>query len=82
MPQLYAFQPDGHGPYSYFVIAESFDDAIVRIRGHIEVQQYDLYWYRGLDKPFDKVLAANKRSNGSYTLTILNPGEVIDNDNS
>jgi hypothetical protein len=84
MPQLYAFQPDGHGPDSFFVIAESIEYAISRVREHIDLEGYDDYHYRGLFRVayFHRPgQGPHHLTNGSYNLTILNPGEVIDNDN-
>ena len=82
MPQLYAFQPKGHGPSSFFVIAESVEDALIRVAEYIAKNEIDYYYWRDLNLPYAKVLAANKRTNGAFNLTTLNPGEVIDNDNS
>lgn len=82
MPQLYAFQPNGHGPSSFFVIAESPEDATVRVMEYIQEKGIERYFRSGLDYPGYKRIGPNKVSNGSYIITILNPGEVIDNDNS
>lgn len=82
MPQLYAFQPDGHGPKSFFVIAESLEDALVRVQAYIKADNLDDYFYRGIDRMYVPRGNSSSASNGVYDLTILNPGEVIDNDNS
>jgi hypothetical protein len=83
MPQLYAFQPDGHGPSSFFVMAESIDDALIRIAQYITKNEIDNYYWRGVNDPYKPSgLTAGTYINDSYILTILNPGEVIDNDNS
>jgi hypothetical protein len=47
--KLYAFQPDTHGPPSYFVCAESMDDAIDAVDRHVaEGYSFDnTEWKRG-----------------------------------
>jgi len=85
MLKLYAFQPDGHGPSSFFVVTGSVEDAYARVMKYVKDHpdtQFTDYHYHGIELPYTKRLAPNKVSNGSYTLTISSPGEVIDNDNS
>lgn len=76
-PKLYAWQPTGHGPFSFFVMAKSEDEAKASVDAYIEKMQksgfdgYDRfteYDYRGWDTD-------------SYTLHVLDIGEVIDNCN-
>ena len=33
---MYAFQPNGHGSYSFFVMAESKDEAIKAVLAHVD----------------------------------------------
>ena len=70
--KLYAYRPEGFGPYSFFVMAESEEDAIKSIEQYIKATGFDSYFA-------DDFLL--KRSE-EYELTVLDPGEVITNDNS
>lgn len=83
MPQLYAFQPNGHGPSSFFVIAESIEDAVVRVKEYARKNEmYSGSWH-GIDRPYSRAgIFGYTWTNANFNLTILNPGEVIDNDNS
>jgi len=72
--KLYAFQPDGHGPYSFFVMAKSEADAREAIEGWritegLEKDNYNMGGYYDDDDDYD------------YELTVLKEGEVIVNDN-
>lgn len=69
MFKLYAFQPDGHGPYSFFVMASSLDAAKKAVENYIKEQSLSGYDSLGWDTD-------------CYNITVMNEGEVITNDNS
>jgi len=65
--KLYAFQPTGHGPQSYFVMAESEELARAAIEKYILTGDYpDLI---------------NEWRNGNQELKVLAANEVAENDN-
>ncbi len=68
--KLYAFQPNGYGQYSFFVMAESEDEARRAIEKYIE-------------ETFDSTCNLPYAGFGteSYKLTMLERGEVITNAN-
>lgn len=68
--KLYAFQPDGYGQYSFFVMAENEREARRAVERHIE-------------KTFDSTCNLPYAGFGTdaYKLTVLNRGEVIANAN-
>ncbi len=65
--KLYAWQPQGHGECSFFVMAVSKKDAIKAVDEHIK--DIDEYYKGGWGTDY-------------YELTVLDELEVIDNDNS
>lgn len=71
---LYAFQPQGHGEASFFVMAESEDEARESVRNFIveETKRAD-------EKGYD----FNPEGFGTdyYKLTVLKQGQVAANDN-
>lgn len=66
--KLYAFHPKGHGPKSFFVMAENESDARRAVTHHIidaDLMGYDSQgWHTG-----------------DYDLTVLGANEVVVNDN-
>lgn len=68
--RLYAFQPNGYGQYSFFVMAENEPEARRAIERYIE-------------KNFDSTCNLPYAGFGtdSYKLTVLDRGEVIANAN-
>jgi len=68
--KLYAFQPNGYGQYSFFVMAENEDEARQAVERYIE-------------ETFDSTCSLPYAGFGteSYKLTVLNRGEVIVNAN-
>ena len=75
MGSLYAWQPKGHGEYSFFVAASSKAEAIKAIEKYIEEH---------MDKDDDHYLDEyNIKGWGTdyYDLTILPIGEAITNSN-
>ena len=67
--KLFAFQPEGHGPCSYFVMAESEKAARAAVRQSIVRR---LNASRGDLTHWDS---------GRHGCAALDPGEVITNDN-
>ncbi len=65
---LYAFQPTGHGPYSFFVASYSEDEAKATIERYISENQLSGHSFDGW-------------GTDDYKLTILPIGQVIINDN-
>jgi hypothetical protein len=64
--KLYAWQPDGHGQCSFFVMARSEKEARLAVENHIKEHiDYDSY---GWGTPY-------------YELTVLSEGEVVFNHN-
>ncbi len=66
--KLYVWQPDGHGEYSFFVAAKSKEEATAAIER-----------YRGKDNLHNK---SDGWGTDYYSLTVLEVGQVITNDNS
>ncbi|CAN5330454.1 hypothetical protein BH10ACI1_BH10ACI1_33020 [soil metagenome] len=68
--KLYAFQPNGYGQYSFFVMAESEDEA----RRAVEIY---------IEKTFDSTCNLPYAGFGTavYKLTMLGNGEVVSNAN-
>lgn len=68
--KLYAYQPKGHGQYSFFVMAENEYEARRAIERYIE-------------DTFDSTCNLPYAGFGTdvYKLTVLNRGEVISNAN-
>jgi len=64
--KLYAWQPDGHGEKSFFVMAENIVEALEAVLDAIK--GLDEYYSRGFGTDY-------------YTLTVAGPGKVILNDN-
>lgn len=63
--KLYAFQPDGHGEQSFFVMAESEHEAKGFVDAYIEANNPD----------------CDRWGTDYYKMTVLDRGEVIENDN-
>jgi hypothetical protein len=70
--KLYAFQPNGHGELSFFTIAKNEDEAKEAVNKYVK----DNYLKDG---------KLNYRADGwgsdYYTLTVIEEGNVIENDN-
>ncbi len=68
--KLFAFQPNGFGQYSFFVMAETEREALRAVERYIK-------------KTFDSTCNLPYAGFGTdvYKLTVLNRGEVIDNAN-
>ena len=65
--KLYAWQPNGHGEMSIFVVAESEEIARAKVDEYISTApKWDYFNGWGTDH---------------YELTVLEPGDVITNDN-
>ena len=68
--KLYAWKPDGHGQYSFFVAATSEDEALLAVKKHMEeedgIREYET---RGFGTDY-------------YNLTVLPIGVAISNPNS
>jgi len=74
--KLYAWQPKGHGEYSFFVCAENEKEARAAVDRYIEEHK---------NKDDDACLRDYEIGGWGteyYTLTVLNPLQVITNDNS
>jgi hypothetical protein len=70
--KLYAWQPTGHGPLSFFVVAESESAARKAISDHLDAK----------GAAYERSNAAGWREGGNgYALTIAEPGQVVENDN-
>ena len=70
--KLYAFRPDGHGEYSFYVMARSEEDA----RAAIEKWRTD----NNLEKDCSE-MEGYYEDDGYYEMVVLGEGEVITNDN-
>jgi len=73
--KLYAFQPEGHGPLSYFVMAESEAQARAAVRRYI---------VDNMNKPKTAYITGNdlrKWDDGYQQCRVFDVGEVITNDN-
>lgn len=72
--KLYSWKPDGHGQKSFYVVAESYNEAIVAVSSYITSH---------LGK-FDKEYLTNYCIDGwgtdYYKLTVVDPLNVITND--
>lgn len=68
--KLFAFQPDGYGQYSFFVMAKCEEEANLAVRRYIE-------------ETFNSTCNLLYAGFGTdvYKLTVLNRGEVITNAN-
>lgn len=77
--KLYAWQPRGHGEDSFFVCANSQEEALACVEAEIarrmaiDPDDYDCEYLS--DKP-------HGWGTDYYVLTVLEPGQVISNDNS
>ena len=70
--KLYAFQPKGHGEASFFTIAKSEEEARKVVNKYVK----DNYLKNGkLD------YRAGGWGSDYYTLTVIEEGKVIENDN-
>ena len=65
--KLYAFQPKGHGQLSFFVMAETKEQAIEQVGKHIAEDGYDYN--------------ASRWGTDYYECTEVGPGVVIENEN-
>jgi len=65
---LYAYQPTGHGQYSFFTIANSEKEAFEIIDQHVKNIGRDRFEVRGW-------------GTDCYELTIGEPGRVVTNEN-
>jgi hypothetical protein len=70
--KLYAFKPDGYGQYSFFTIAKTEEEAIEAVNKHIDTH------YRK-DGPLE--YEAWDWGTDYYKMTVLEEGEVVENDN-
>lgn len=75
--QLFAWQPNGFGSLSWFVMAESEEEARKAVEAEID-RRIKL---PRRDRMF--LYESDRRDwrEGQYTLTVLSPGQVIDNAN-
>jgi len=71
--KLYAYQPKGHGEYSFFTIAESEEEAKKAV---------DKYIAETLTENATVKYEARGWGTDYYRLTVLKAGQVIENDNS
>jgi hypothetical protein len=73
--KLYAYQPKGHGEQSFFTVANNEAEALENITRHIKEKLKE-------DK-YNSIHPLGYSEFGSdyYTLTVVEPGEVIENDN-
>lgn len=71
--KLYAFQPNGHGQLSFFVMAQSTDEAFEAVDKHIRTE----YTRNGV-----YTFEADGWGTDYYVLTVVDSGIVIENDNS
>ena len=65
--KLYAFQPQGHGPLSFYIIAESEEDARAKISEHILNHH-------------TKDGKRTYNAEGFYKVTVAEIGEVLEAD--
>jgi hypothetical protein len=70
--KLFAYQPKGFGPASFFVMAESEDEAKASVEEFVRVQSQQ-------DNVND--FSAEGFGTDYYKLTVLERGQVIMNDN-
>lgn len=72
---LYAFRPNGHGPQSFFVMAESEEEARMLINARIALRTKSdpefPYGDYGLDE----------WTEGNYEMKVYMPGQVATNSN-
>ena len=66
--KLYSFCPQGHGQLSFYIIAESEESAITRIKEYIKNNNLDEYDYYGFGTDY-------------YQVTVTEPNAVITNHN-
>ena len=74
--KLYAWQPKGHGEYSFFVMAESKKEAIEEVEKYIE-KELEL----NLNSKCGLAYEIGGWGTDYYDLTVLDPLQVIINDN-
>jgi hypothetical protein len=78
--RLYAFQPKGHGQASFFVMAANEEEAIAAIDKFIEEEKA-----KASDDEFADVHLDDYDVDGwktdYYKLTVLERGQVVENDN-
>jgi predicted small metal-binding protein len=72
MTKLYAFKPSGHGEYSFFVVANSETEAIEAVTKHIE-QNHTTNGTLNYE--------ANGWGTDYYKMTVVEQGQVLENDN-
>lgn len=77
--KLYAFQPDGHGPKSFYVMAISEENARIAINKYIEAwnkkcESNDIEYFPSLSDYETGYLT-------TCNVIVLNENEVIENDN-
>ena len=77
MPKLYAFQPHGHGPLSFFILADTIQEAVGRIKHYISASLDPEELGEDFLKECQKFTHA-----GTYHATIYDVGEVVTNYNS
>jgi hypothetical protein len=68
--KLYAFQPSGHGEPSFFVMAEDEAEAVQAVETYIKNEEAK-----------GRVLDYDQWGTDYYQMTVLDRGEVIENDN-
>jgi len=73
--KLYAFQPDGHGPSSFFVMAQSTEDAKEAIDRFINEIKQDI------DGRQHQLQLRSDWTTTEYMLTVCEQRDVITNDN-
>lgn len=71
--KLFAFQPDGHGEQSMFVMAETEEEAKAIVSEHIEKLVHEKRGY--YENDFDGW------GTDYYLMTVAGPGQVIMNNN-
>ena len=78
--KLYAFQPRGHGEFSFFVCAASEEEARQAVDAHIRQrkQQHVLAIERC---DYESDCRAAGWGTDYYELTVFEPGQVAENDN-
>jgi hypothetical protein len=74
MMKLFAWQPDGHGQQSFFVMAENESQAFSAVEAEIQRLLSEKDWFSSYDYA--------GWGTDYYKLTIADVGEVIANDNS
>lgn len=73
-PQLFYWQPEGYGPYSYFVLAISADEAARLINAWRSVE-------RLAGRDYGVHIESTKQDLLPEDLKMARPGEVVVNDN-